>query len=86
MSLDIAGPFETGVDQAVQRPRYYVTSVTTIPKVGDNPLVEGLRELGLQQASKEGADCHVASGSVEDAPRDGIGSQLEASRRIFFSR
>ena len=81
MSIDIAGPFETGVDQAVQRPRYYVTSVTTIPKVGDNPLVEGLRELGLQQASKEGADCHVASGSVEDAPRDGIGSQLEASRR-----
>ena len=81
MSLDIAGPFETGVDQAVQRPRYYVTSVTTIPKVGDNPLVEGLRELGLKQASREGADCHVASGSVEDAPRDGIGSQLEASRR-----
>ena len=82
MSLDIAGPFDTGVDQSVQRPRYYVTSVTTIPKVGDNPLVEGLRELGLQQASKEGAGCHVASGSVEDATRDGIGSQLEASRNV----
>ena len=83
MSLDIAGPYDTGIDQAVQRPRYFVTSVLTIPKVGDNPLVEGLREFGLQQASKEGAGCHVASGSVEDATRDGIGGWLEKKHEVL---
>ena len=63
MSLDIAGPFETGVDQAVQRPRYYVTSVTTIPKVGDNPLVEGL--LDCNRLPRKGLNCHVAGGRTQ---------------------
>ena len=48
MSIDISGPYEPGFDQHVNRPRYYITSVVTIPKVGENPLVEGLRDLGVQ--------------------------------------
>ena len=48
MSLDISGPYEPGFDQHVNRPRYYMTAVVTIPKVGDNPLVEGLRDLGVK--------------------------------------
>ena len=46
LSLDIAGPFEPGYDQHVVKPKYYLTGVITIPKVGQNPLVEGLRKLG----------------------------------------
>ena len=48
MSVDISGPYEPGFDQHVNKPRYYMTAVVTIPKVGDNPLVEGLRDLGVQ--------------------------------------
>ena len=47
LSLDISGPYEPGFDQHVDKPKYYITGVITIPTVGDNPLVEGLRALGL---------------------------------------
>ncbi len=79
MSLDIAGPYDVGVDQAVLKPRYYVTSVMTIPKVDDNPLVQGLREMGMR-LEEERTDHNIAPGSVEDASRDGVGGQSTKSQ------
>ena len=49
LSLDISGPYEPGFDQHVDKPRYYITAVVTVPILGDNPLVEGLRNLGMKQ-------------------------------------
>lgn len=47
LSLDVSGPYSEGVDQTILKPRYYLTGVITIPCSGDNPLIEGLRELGM---------------------------------------
>ena len=47
LALDVSGPYEPGVDQEILKPRYYLTGVITIPKSGDHPLVQGLRELGF---------------------------------------
>ena len=75
------GPYDVGVDQSVQKPRYYLTSVVTIPKVGDNPLVEGLREMGMQSTSTDKVGHHIAPGSVEDASRDGVNGQPGEDQR-----
>ena len=73
MSLDISGPYEGGVDQSVTKPRYYLTSVVTIPRVDGNPLVEGLRELGEKETSWTGHN--IAPGTAEEASRDGVSGQ-----------
>ena len=44
----------------------------TIPKVGENPLVEGLREMGLQPTSPNQAGYRTAPGTAEEASRDGV--------------
>ena len=54
LSLDISGPYENGIDQEILKPRYYLTGVITIPKSGDHPLVQGLRELGFSAQEAEG--------------------------------
>ena len=76
MSLDISGPYEPGFDQHVNRPRYYMTAVLTIPKVGDNPLVEGLRELGvpIQETEDHQAEDQVAP-RIAMAHQDGLDEQ-----------
>ena len=53
LSLDISGPYENGIDQEILKPRYYLTGVITIPKSGDHPLVQGLRELGFSAKEAE---------------------------------
>eukprot|EP00434_Breviolum_minutum_P018336 symbB.v1.2.016177.t1/scaffold1227.1/size245474/4 len=79
MSLDISGPYETGIDQSVIKPRYYLTSVVTIPRVDGNPLVEGLRELGAKNTSEEADRC-IAPGTAEEASWDGVNGQQEVKR------
>ena len=37
-----------GIDQVIVKPRYYITGVVTVPCSGENPLVSGLRELGMK--------------------------------------
>ena len=63
LSLDISGPYEPGFDQHVDKPRYYITGVVTVPTVGENPLVEGLRALGMQQRAQEGGTPPMAPNS-----------------------
>ena len=63
LSLDIAGPFEPGYDQHVVRPKYYLTGVITIPKVGQNPLVDGLGKLGGDLMSLETDNSPLPSSS-----------------------
>ena len=55
LSLDVSGPYEVGIDQTVKKPRYYLTGNITIPMCGENPLVEGLRELGAGLGQSSGA-------------------------------
>ena len=66
LSLDISGPYEPGFDQHVDKPRYYITGVVTVPTVGENPLVEGLRALGTQQRAQQ-------EGTPPMAPNSGCG-------------
>ena len=51
LSLDVSGPYSAGVDQDAKKPhsKYFLTGVITIPTSGDNPLIQGLRELGMKQ-------------------------------------
>ena len=48
LSLDVSGPYKEGIDQVIVKPRYYITGVVTVPCSGENPLVSGLRELGMK--------------------------------------
>jgi len=64
LSLDISGPYEPGYDQHVTKPRYYLTGVVTIPKIGSNPLVEGLRRLGGELMSLESQTSPLPSSTL----------------------
>ena len=69
LALDISGPYESGVDQEVLKPRYYLTGVITIPKSGDHPLVQGLRELGFSASeAKETLENPLPSTSSSAQP------------------
>ena len=48
MSVDIAGPFEPGVDQEISGARYLLLATVTIPMKEGKPLPEGLIALGGQ--------------------------------------
>ena len=73
LALDISGPYEPGVDQEVLKPRYYLTGVITIPKSGDHPLVQGLRELGFSESeAKETLEVPLPSTSSSAQPAQTI--------------
>ena len=78
LSLDVSGPYEVGVDQSIKKPRYYITGNLTVPVCGEQPLVEGLRELGLSEADIEAAKTSsklpLPSSSTSARPEDTLGT------------
>ena len=49
MSVDIAGPFQPGVDQAAgAAPRYFLVANVSIPVNASGPMVQGLKDLGFR--------------------------------------
>lgn len=64
LSLGKPGPYEPGYDQHVTKPRYYLTGVVTIPKIGSNPLVDGLRRLGGELMSLESQPSPLPSSTL----------------------
>ena len=74
LSLDISGPFSAGVDQDSKKPqcKYFLTGVITIPTSGENPLVQGLRELGMacKESQAEGDKDPLPSSTSTARHRD----------------
>ena len=49
LTLDIAGPFQLGVDQIKSSsPRYFLAATISIPVTTEGPLVQGLKDLGFK--------------------------------------
>ena len=58
MSVDIAGPFQPGQDQAQGvAPRYFIVANVSIPMTSSGPLVDGLMGSGLQASSTSTQRC-----------------------------
>ena len=74
LSLDLAGPFQPGVDQERNGCRYLLMGVVTIPILQGEPLPEGLRKMGFKRPKEEVAN--LAQGNAEEATLDG-GSNFE---------
>ena len=53
MSVDVAGPFQPGVDQVYgASPRYFLVANVAIPADEDGPMVKGLQDLGYRLSSR----------------------------------
>ena len=59
MSLDIASPFRAGRGQDRGAPRYFLTSVLTVPVATWGPLIEGWRPTGPQPVEDEPLEVQV---------------------------
>ena len=54
MSVDIAGPFQPGVDQVYgASPRYFLVANVAIPVDEDGPMVKGLQDLGFRLSARD---------------------------------
>ena len=72
LSLDIAGPFASGEDQEVLKPKYFMVGVYTVPLDGQgHPLPEGLDELRrharVHRCLDEGEECDDEEDEVEES-------------------
>ena len=64
LSLDIAGPFQPGVDQVKSTsPKYFLAATISIPVSSEGPLVQGLKDLGFKVKPSE--QPHRMSDEVE---------------------
>lgn len=71
LSLDIAGPFQPGVDQAAgPDPRYFLVANLSVPVNAAGPMVEGLKDLGFKLPSPPVAE-------LVEPPRDQLHEDVE---------
>ena len=71
LSLDIAGPFQPGVDQASgPDPRYFLVANLSVPVNAAGPMVEGLKDLGFKLPSPPVAE-------LVEPPRDQLHEDVE---------
>ena len=82
MSLDVAGPFQPGVDQAAgAAPRYFLVANVSIPVSASGPMVQGLQDLGfrVKPPSQEEAVTGEQDEGIpsEEAPLDDPMSELD---------
>lgn len=82
MSLDVAGPFQPGVDQAAgAAPRYFLVANVSIPVNASGPMVQGLQDLGFRvkpPSQEEAVNGEQDEGiPSEEAPLDDPMSELD---------
>lgn len=52
-SMDLAGPFEEGIDQICKNPKYFMVSVATIPVEDNTTLAAGLEALRAKKMPRK---------------------------------
>ena len=79
MSVDIAGPFQPGLDQVFgASPRYFMVANVAIPVDAEGPMVKGLQDLGFRLCPRDPQDANQEEVEVEcPEGEDPMAAQVE---------